>query len=402
MATALDPFSMFTLTTGPAFMTSSQSILNATLRHYYLLSRFMSGKPMEQILQGGSEIKDIIYLEQDSNAEYYRADDQQFSYRNQQVGTSYKLDWRMLANNTSWTDHEIGLNETGGMTQGPGTFHRFKYYRDLKMMNLWTTTIEKMEAQLFAQPISADMEAATGSQPYSIMASISDNADGVPAGGTWTTVQSINPSDKANWDNQRATYDAAGSINDNPGLLWAGMRTVYEQCKFSSLPRFGAYGKASTSPAFIACSLWGLIAAETALQSKQDLLMGGPGKDPAFNGPTFSGVPLVRVDSLDTGELWSSGVSGETGQYNEDASAGSGTGTTIQGPRFIFINGRCMNVIWHKNRMFHKVPPFHPDEEPFKKVLVVDNWYNVVNQNRREHGVLSPGTNVTAPASPIL
>ena len=400
MATALDPFSQFTLTTGPAFMSDSRSILNATLRHYYLLARFMSGKPMEQILQGGSEIKDIIYLEQDSNAEFYRADAQQFSYRNQQVGTSYKLDWRMLANNTSWTDHEIGLNETGGMSQGPGTFHRFKYYRDLKMMNLWTTTIEKMEAQLFAPAYTGDMEASTGSQPYSLGASIVDNADGHAP--SWSTVQSIDPDDYANWDNQRGTYTAADlSAAGGAAKLWAGMRTVYTKCKFTNLPRFGAYGKASTSPAFIAASLWGIVAAEMALQSKQDLLMGGPGKDPAFNGPTFSGTPIVYVDSLDSAALFTDGVAGSTERKDEAGTGtGSGSGTFYNGPRFWFINGRCVNVIWHKNRMFHKVPPFHPDEEPFKKVLVTDNWYNVVNQNRRESGMLSPAATVTAPAQP--
>ncbi len=130
--------------------------------------------------------------------------------------------------------------------------------------------------------------------------------------------------------------------------------------------------------------------------------MGAPGSDPAFNGPTFNGVPFEYFDELDTAQLYGAGIAADTaGRLDEQGNGTAvGSGSHKAGPRFWFINGNCVNVVWHKNRMFHKVPPFSPDESPFKMVMVIDNWYNVVNQNRRESGILSPAAIVATPAAP--
>src|SRR5688572_27824584 len=109
MATAMDPFSMFMLTTGPAFLKGEESIINAVVRNSYLLPRFMEGKEMELLLQGGTKLQDILYLSEDSDAEWYASNRQDFDYRNQQVGTAWEQNWRFLKNATSWTDHEVGL-----------------------------------------------------------------------------------------------------------------------------------------------------------------------------------------------------------------------------------------------------------------------------------------------------
>lgn len=395
MATALDAFSMFTLTTGPAYLSSSKNILNATTKHNYLLSRFMRGKPMELLLQGGSQIKDVIYLEEDSDAEFYSSSDQDFDYRNQQVGSAYEVNWRFLKNSTSWTDHEVGLNEGGSLGDKVGAFHRFKHYRDLKLMNLWTTTIHKMEDQLFAQANNAEMETASGKQPYSIPATITDKGNNLLSGSdtTFTEVQGIDPALKSNWDNQRAAYTPASGVATGEAF-WTACRTLWTRCRFDQLPKYGEYSQPARSPDFIACSLWGLTLAESSLRGEQDMYLAGR-QDASFPYPQFNGTPFVYVDTLDTAALYADLAATGTTLNNESESS-----TNVHGPRFWFINGSCMNMIWHRDRMFHKVAPFSPDREPFKKVLVTDNWYNLVNQNRREHGILTPGGDVNTPADP--
>lgn len=406
MATALDPFSMFTLTTGPAYLSSSRTILNGVLKHNYLCGRLMRGKPLSQVLQGGSEIKDVIYLEADSDAEFYSASDQDFDYRNQQVGQAHKADWRFLKNSTSWTDHEVGLNEGGSLSEKAGAFHRFKYYRDLKLMNLWQTTIDKMEDQLFAQANSGEMESATGKQPYSIPASITDRSNGLPRGSdaTFTTVQGLSSSTYTNWANQREVGSSSGggyvvsSGSATGEAFWQGCRKIWTKCNFDGLPKFGEYAQPRTSPDFVACSLWGLTLAEGSLRDEQDMYLAGR-QDAAFPYPQFHGTPFVYVDTLDDAALYTDNTGTGT-TLSDEADSGSIGANFYNGPRFWFINGMRMSMVWHRDRFFKKIPPFSPDREPFKKVLVVDNWYNLVNQNRREHGILGPNADVTSPSQP--
>lgn len=384
MATALDPFSMFMLTTGPAFLKDDESIINAVTRNSYLIPRFLEGKEMELLLQGGTQIQDILYLEEDSDAEFYKASEQDFDYRNQQVGTAYKLDWRFLKNSTSWTDHEVGLNEGGSLSDRIGRFHRFKRYKRLKEMNLFTTTIHKIEDSLFTTPSATEMEAGDGALPHSLGSTITENVSGLPTG--YTTVQTIAPSSKPNWDNQRGTY-VGGAVTDVN--FWDGCRRIWTKCRFERLPKYGAYSEPSRSPSFIACSLWGLRLAERSLQNKNDILLAGR-QDPAYPHPMFNGTPFVYVSTLDTASLFTDTAGGA---YGPETSVSGGA----NGPRFWFIQGRCVNLIWHRNRMFYKKPPFSPDRQPFMKVMVTDMWYNMVNQNRRENGILGPAANVTTP-----
>lgn len=428
MATAMDPFSMFMLTTGPAFLKNDESIINAVVRNSYLLPRFMEGKDADFLLQGGTQIQDIIYLNEDSDAEFYKSDQQDFSYRNQQVGTQWNAPWRFLKNSTSWTDHEVGLNESGSLSDRIGRFHRFKRIQRLKFMNLWTTQIHKMEDGLFATPNNAQMEDGSGALPYSLFAFITGNSaahsttsiavtnGGLPVQGpgtAWTTVQGIAPSTTAGtagsrWRNQIAHYVMQPTQTDRPENFWTGMRELHTKCRFERLPRFGSFSEPTRSPAFYAVSLWGMILAESCMRNQQDAYLAGR-QDPAYPAPMFHGVPFVHCSGLNSAK-YLHGFSG-TLAYDEQGVDHTGAAATDnlfqEGPRVLAINGQVLNLIMHRDRVFYRVPPFSPDRQPFLKVMVTDTWYNLVCQNRRELGMLAPysttvGDDMIVPAKPSV
>ena len=421
MATALDPFSMFMLTTGPAFLKDDESIINAVVKNSYLLPRFMEGKETELLLQGGSKIQDILYLNEDSDAEWYSAANQDFDYRNQQVGTAWEVNWRFLKNSTAWTDHEVGLNDGGGLSSRIGQFHRFKRIQKLKFMNLWTTQIHKIEDAFTATPNRDQMEEGNGLLPQSLFCFITGPAgtaaptnNGVPNQGAstsaWTAVQGINVAANQKWRNQVASYlvtvvSALGTIGAE--AWWQGFRELHSKCGFERLPRYGSFSDPARSPSFYAVSLWGLISCESSLRSPQDLLLAGR-QDAAFGGPMFQGVPIVYVSNLNTAVVHNSQADA-TKIYNEQGTAvvgGSIVDTDfINGPRVLAVNGTVVNFIMHRDRVIHRLPPFSPDRQPFTKVLVTDTWCNIVCRNRRELGVMSPiavanTTDVESPAPP--
>jgi hypothetical protein len=407
----MDPFSMFMLTTGPAFLKKDESIINAVVRNSYLLPRFMEDKEMDILLQGGTEIRDIIYLQEDSDAEFYASDKQDFNYRNQQVGTQWTVPWRFLKNSTSWTDHEIGLNESGSLSDQIGRFHRFKRIQKLKFMNLWTTQIHKMEDSLVATPHNEQMEAGSGILPNSLGVFIQDRAPGLAGYGlpnqgasaaAWTTVQQVNVGTFPKWNNQRSTFASGTGSILVPENFWAGMRELHSKCKFERLPRFGSYSDPSRTPSFYAVSLWGLISAEVAMRSEQDAYLAGR-QDPAWPAPMFSGVPFVYISSLNGAILWSDPAT-TTVISNEAGTAGvpaAPTGATFfAGPRIIAVNGKVVNMVMHRDRVIYRVPPFSPDRQPFLKVMVTDTWMNNACQNRRELGVMTPSNDQLVPAAP--
>ncbi len=432
MVAALDPFSMYMLTTGPGFLKGEEAIINALVRNSYLLPRFLEGKEMGHLLQGGTKIQDIIYLQEDSDAEFYSSDQQDFQYRNQQVGTAWEVDWRFLVNKTSWTDHETLLNESGGMGDAVGMFHRYKRIGRLRYMNLWTTQIHKMEDALVSTPNRDLMEdgvrvGASAPVPYSLGCFITGESSagntGLPntgaSSGAWTTLQKVGSPHvgtlTGKWRNQTATYAISGvNATLQPESWWTGMRELHSKCKFERLPRFGSYSEPSRSPSFYACSLWGLICAESSMRSENDAYLAGR-QDPSWPAPMFHGVPYVYISSLNQAIMYNA-TSDVTKLYREDGGGTVGSTTGVvggvvadadfhAGPRVMAINGAVLSMIMHKQRVMKQLPPFSPDRSPFMKVMVTDSWYNLCVQNRRELGLLQPdsataGDDLAIPAPP--
>ena len=57
---SISNYTDFVATTGPAILTGPESVINEAVNKSYLMSLFIKGKPMKELLQGGQTIDDVI------------------------------------------------------------------------------------------------------------------------------------------------------------------------------------------------------------------------------------------------------------------------------------------------------------------------------------------------------
>ena len=393
MASALSTFADFVAATGPAYLTSAEDVVNEAVKNNYILRRFLRGKAPSEIIQGGSTIKDTIMFDEDNTAVFYHPN-ASFSWTNPQVLQSWEINWRFLADHMSWTDQEIELNATSGMTR-TARHQTYKKLKRSKERRLWTSLLNKMEDQLFAVPQTADMETATGKQPYSIPAFLNENTNGlfysgaVETGKTaWTTVEGINPVTHTKWVPQQGRYTSVDpATSDN---LFEAMDQMWLDVKFVPPPTMQEYFDNPTLNAeFIACSKRGLTVYQQMLREAQDTFVTSSRQDPAFNKPTYSGVALEYVSNLDTAALYQATTG--TNPYTTELDGGGGaTDGEDAGPRYYFVNANYMKCVFHTSRYMHKKAPMVHPNQPYTTVCPVDSWYNVVCRSRQRQGLISP------------
>ncbi len=385
MGSALETFTDFVKSTGPAFLKGPEDVINEAVKNTYVLPRFITGKDMSEMIQGGAEIKDDILFDEDSSYEHYQPN-AEFTYRNPQVLTQWSIPWRFVKNEMVWTDHEIGLN-TGELSQ-KSRFHKFKTLKRTKEQNLWAGMMNGLEDDLWAAPDNATMESTTGTKPYSIPTFVNEETNTVPQG--FTTLQGINPANEAKWRNQVESYNAAPDATTSE--VWVGFKAfskMFYQVRFDRLPKQPELSEPVTVPNFIACSLNGISQYEVALRVSQDTFVTTGRQDPAYNHPRYRGIDVVYVSNLDTAAVFPTGSGGSLSTETDTA------GTTNAGPRYYFINGEYMKSVIHNERWFHKLDPFSPSRQPFTKIMIVDLWYNFVCRSRRRHGIVNPSADIT-------
>lgn len=394
--TAIDVFTDFMLSTGPAFLTGPEDIVNDAVKVTYTLPRFIFGKTMREMIQGGNSIKDNIFLGVDSNSANYKPN-AEFNYRNPQVLTQWSISWRFTKDEMVWTDHEIGLN-TGEMSEG-ARHQKFKTLKFSKEQNLYTGLMQFVDDQFWAQPDTVEMEASDGEKPYTLAAFITQGGAGAPPlqgatgiapldgfGGTWTTVMGINPTTKVAWRNAVEPYDGFGAMVGFAGdkHIFTAMSRIYYRLRFDRLPRHPQYSDPTSAPTFIPASLFGLTRYEDSLRVNQDTFVTAGRQDPAFDGPQYRGIELVYVSDLDAAAL-----------YNNTGTPASEAAAAITGPRFWFVNGQYILKTIHRDRFFYKKPPFSPSKQPYTHIMIVDIWHNNVCRSRKRQGMVVPEANVT-------
>lgn len=396
MASALTTaFGDFVTATGPAVL-HAEAINEAQLQNY-LLRRFLRGKGPEEILQGGQYINEQIMFDENTTGQFYHPN-QTFTWENPQVLDTIRVDWRFLMDHMAWTDQEIELN-AGGLGRG-GMFHQFKRLKRVKEMRMWTSLINIIEKQLFAVPRTADMESASGKQPFSIPAFINEQTDGLffndatPTGETaWTTVEGLNPTTITGnkWEPQRRFYTST-AVNNSANIV-SRFDDMFLDTQFIPPPTHEEY---FTNPRlnsqFIACSKRGQTIYVQQLRAHQDTFVTPSRQDPAYMNPKASGIDLVYVPYLDTAALYAPTGSG-TSAYEDEfpALAGaSGDSDYNSGPRYYWINGWFMKPVFHTSRYFYKHPVrVHPNQ-PTTHIAPVECWYNFICYSRQRQGIVAP------------
>jgi len=403
-------------------MRGPEVIINEAVRTSYTGNRIAANGNMMEMVQGGTSIKDKIFL--DEISDYARYDvGEEFTYPHPETGTDWEVQWALAKASISWHKQERGLN-----IEHMGPRYRTQMLKKLmweKWQNLWTAICNGKEDEFWARPHTAKMETSTGvsqRKPYSIPCSVNEFPNGkIPAivdqGGTaWTTFQQVTlPASASAATGKWQCYKVgggAGAANQAAGYTYDettstmpwGVRPIFKvfaeawwNLRFDQLPMRKEFSDKTSSPNVIWCSIKGIVLYENALRSSNDYLRGmgkATGADPAYPGPTFMGTPVEVISQLGTALLYSDGVQA-VNEDGDNASATAGTAAAVIGPRFYFINTKYLKFIVHESNYGTLTEPIRPSKQPHTRVQVWDSWDNLVNRAPRRHGIVGPASDVT-------
>jgi len=404
----LENFTTLMESQGPVWVTGPDTWVQDVSRNTYTLPRITTGNRgagMTNLIQGGDVIQDRILLQTTSTFVRYNPD-ATHDAPNPQVGTNLKIDWSYASASISWNKQDLGLNR-----QMHGKRYIAQKFKDVMMekhTNLWVTVCEAIDDEFWAQPNAGRMESSspTGARiPFSIPAAINEfpnglTSSGVDVGGTaWTTIHTINPATYSNWVCQQQSYTFSTSTALDAAAIFAPMTKMFFNTTFDRLPKRAEYSDQTTSPHVILTSLQGLANYEWALRTNQNDFHGMgtlSGQDPAYNKPTFRGIPLDYVSPLSTATIYPT-ASDESASTELDTSNGTYTnGIGYAGPRYYFINGEYLKFIVHSENYCVLEKPIIPDGKPFNRAQFMDLWNNNLFRSLRRHGSMYPSANVTS------
>ncbi len=386
---AITQFNDFVKSTGPVYLTSPDQILNEVQRNGYLLKKMLKGRTPAEVLQSGSEIRDTLYLvEQSTYARYKPGAD--FQWSNPQVLDEFKANWRFSVDHMAWNEEELLLNVPDGVSKA-GLKVIYKKLKKAKEMRMWTSMTHGMEDDIGGNPHASGahnaMEISTGDTVYPIFTFANENTNGLPNG--WTNIQNLAPATYAGWRPQQVQYDAtdpSDSDDDRDGLLNA-FDDMWLNVQFEPPGTKDEYFEdVKMGRQTIAASQLGINQYKDLLRESNDSLSGaGSASDPAYNSPLYSGIPLYYWPKLDTVSFYTSD-GGTTFDKTEAQS-----GVTNSGARYYWWNFDYIKPVWHTQRYMHKHEPrVHPNQ-PFTWVCPVNTYWNLVCSSIRRQGVVYPG-----------
>ena len=387
--TALSNFTDFMKSSPSVFLTDNKSIVNEAVKQTYVLGKFLKGRDMSEVLQGGSKIKDEIMFDDGSTASQ-TLPGATHTWQNPQVLTEWEINWRFTIDHMAWNKYEFILNNYSDLTTDAKRA-LFKKMQRQKEMRLWTSTFNWMEEALWRVPSYSEMEAAGGQYPYSIPVFINEFTNGYPGGTTWSgsgaTIMGINPATESLWRPNQTTYsktDLADTDGDAEGLFDA-FGAAFRAVRFVA-PKMGRAEEYFEQDAF---NMQHIFASETGmknygrwLRAGNDRFVTGP-QDPGYGSPKFQGVPVEYIRQLDGLAVYDSGSNG----FATEAAANH------VGPRFYMINGKYMKSVLHKDDYFQGTDPMTHPNQPDTRVRAYSTTWNLVARSRQRHAIISPTTN---------
>src|SRR5688572_13922232 len=107
---SISQFTEFVNQTGATYLTSESDRVNdAQKTNYNTLGYLSRRQQMSDMLQGGSNIKDITYLSATRRARSYKPMEDQ-TYQAVQTGVTWTGEWRCWMTDITVTDQELELN----------------------------------------------------------------------------------------------------------------------------------------------------------------------------------------------------------------------------------------------------------------------------------------------------
>jgi hypothetical protein len=393
--TPLSGFARFVDDTGPTYFTGPKERLNdAQKTNYRTLGYMLRGQSMNDTLQFGASIKDKIMLSVARVTHTYSPGAEE-SVANPQTATTWTVPWRFWLTPMTWLDQTVELNGGKGVVRET----RFQQYYSEWMsiqQDGYTDWCDFMEEKYWAVPDKSKMEAQDGEEPYSIPCFVNEYTNGLPAssnqpGGTWTTVQQIDPTavGKSNWVPQRFGYDGSTDATTGVDGLLSNLDQAYMKLDFQPPPVHREYFESPTAQpwGFIACSSVGAAYVKRVYRINNDRWENT--MDP-YGMPLYGGRPFVYVAQLDTAAIYptGTGTTANTSALSTELDTTSTGGAP--GPRFFVIQPKYLRSVFHSERYLSDLGVMTDPKIPTQHVKYLDTWGNTICRSRRRHAIVYP------------
>lgn len=347
--TALTQFTDFVTATKPHKITPTTDILNDTAKNYYMLGDMLKGRGNEEIVQNGSEIIDMVRLKKHNAAGFYQPN-QTLNPKGMDVLTKLKAPWRFHQGNYAWTDEQVDLNGAGSVDNWVRLLTAWRQAAD---QDIW----DSLETAIWDTPNTDEMEADTGTKPYSILTFIT--SDGLAPAG-FTTIMGVNPSTQANWRNQVEDYSAAALDT----TLYPAFDAMWHKLNWDGpSSREEWFQNTRWRKMKILSDLQGVLQYLNLNRDSNDRLtpMNDPGTYAA--NPTYNSIPLKRVSALDD-KSWAR-------------------------PNYIWLDAEYLFPIFHRDRYMDELDPIRGGAgQPFSWVVYKRSYLNLFCRSRKRQGFI--------------
>jgi hypothetical protein len=384
---SLSDFADFVKSTAPAWASSQDAFVNEIQQNSYPLARFLKGREMSDVFQNGERIKDGIILDQPGTFQMISPETES-TWTNAQTLTTWEIPWRFAQAHMSWTAQEVELNEGSSAAV-------WKRVKKIKQTGLANDIVHGLNGKLFARGQASKMESFTADpgEPQSIPALVNEYTNGLFAsayGATsltvsdryTSTVQGISPTTKTKWKPVQKTYGNF-TVANNANLL-AAFDDIFLDLQFRQPGTMNEYFEnESMFRQVIYTTKNGLVKYKALLRGENDVQVVPGRQDPAYQNPTYSGIPLERAPQLETEALYATSGATLRDETTDDA-------TNFTGPRYYWINANFMKMAFHSNYYFKYLDVFSPEKNRTKYILPIQIWFNLYCTSRRHQGIVSP------------
>jgi len=377
-------------------LNSPQKLRNHLNRHGYGLPYLLKGAEGFKSLQGGKDIRFDNLMTEVSTYRTFRPGEKQ-TWSNPQVTNYGTVPWRF-----SMDEQNLNLVQILLQSNEMSSDRRALYFVEEQAKIEMRSTISMahgLEDELWALPVESEMEAEAGQTPNSLPLFCNEMGDGLFT--SYRTgnkeVLGIDTDDYPVWDNQRTDYKSVGALSGTDPHLFTAFDDILQDLKFQQIPgpdgamySDGAYGMKAcfTQKA-------GVTNFMQSLRINQDYFRVGA-QDPAYPNPVFAGIPMIRVEALETAEIYPTAAaaadSAETTYSTYDDT--SNTTLTNAGPRYKFVDFTCTQKAVHEARYFFKDKMKEPSNQVDVRIQPILIYHNNICQERRRLGEVYPSANI--------
>lgn len=397
MGVALQEYTTFIGSQGPAWASGTDSVLAELDTHVFTHPYLTAGGAREDMVQSGQFITDRIRLDYLSTTERIGLA-QKIDYPDQQTGIDWRVDWAFQVTKDSWTEQEVDLNSE---LQAKYRAQKYKDVRRQHLSVVWSDICETKEREFWAPGDWGSMEAlntvgGVPRKPNSLLVFNNEFTNGLfpsytTAGGGNDSVMGISRVANPKWRPYQDTYTFDEADTATHHSLFNTFSKTWANMHWAQLPKMAQFSEKKISPQFIATQLDGQVNYEHALRMNQDWFRGKGktgGQDPAYDEPTFMGLPIVRIDELERTQAYPTGTGGALSTYDDTS------GTDNAGPRYHWFNTKYVRMIYHARHHYQPTPPIRLPYHVETWGQQYTCWDNCVCNSPRRQATVSPAADI--------